>query len=81
MFEAYRALFEQWRLAFAIGAENAARGARVSSLRELLRLIAHYQKESRGHLLDANVTPRSSAPCESTAPGRGSSRPQAASMA
>ena len=81
VFEAYRALFEQWRLAFAIGAENAARGARVSSLRELLRLIAHYQKESRGHLLDANVTPRSSAPCESTAPGRGSSRPQAASMA
>ncbi len=81
LFEAFRVLFEQWRLAFAIGAENAARGARVSSLRELVRLIAHYQEESRGHLLDATVTPQSSAPCESTAPGRGSSRPQAASMA
>jgi hypothetical protein len=40
LIEAYRALFEQWRLAFEIGAENAARGARVWSLAELIGLVA-----------------------------------------
>ena len=40
--DAYRALFTQWRLAFEIGAENAARGARVTSIAELLGLL-------RGH--------------------------------
>jgi hypothetical protein len=40
LIEAYRALFEQWRLAFEIGAENAARGARVWSLAELVGLVA-----------------------------------------
>jgi hypothetical protein len=38
--EAYRALFEQWRLAFEIGAANAARGARVWSIAELAGLLA-----------------------------------------
>lgn len=38
--EAYGALFEQWRLAFEIGAVNAARGAKVCSLRELAGLLA-----------------------------------------
>jgi hypothetical protein len=37
--EAYRALCGQWRLAFEIGAENAARGARVWSLGELIGLV------------------------------------------
>jgi hypothetical protein len=81
LFEAYRVLFKQWRLAFAIGAVNAARGAKVSSLRELVRLTARYQQESRGHLRDTALRSQWSAASESTAPGRGSSSPQAASMA
>ncbi|MCE2392675.1 MAG: hypothetical protein J4G09_14555 [Proteobacteria bacterium] len=36
---AYRVLFEQWRLAFEIGARNAERGARVFSLGELWRAL------------------------------------------
>jgi membrane protein DedA with SNARE-associated domain len=35
---AYRTLFEQWRIAFRIGAQNRARGARPTPLRTLLRL-------------------------------------------
>ncbi|HEX6624718.1 MAG TPA: VTT domain-containing protein [Pyrinomonadaceae bacterium] len=35
---AYRTLFEQWRIAFRIGARNRARGARPTPLRTLLRL-------------------------------------------
>jgi hypothetical protein len=40
LIEAYRALYEQWRLAFEIGAANAARGARVWSIAELAGLVA-----------------------------------------
>ena len=36
LLDAYRALFTQWSLAFAIGAENARRGARVTSARALV---------------------------------------------
>ncbi|MFN7940292.1 MAG: alpha/beta fold hydrolase [Thermoanaerobaculia bacterium] len=36
---AYRTLFEQWRLAFEIGEENAQSGHRPTTLRELLRLL------------------------------------------
>ncbi|MBL8208296.1 MAG: VTT domain-containing protein [Blastocatellia bacterium] len=39
LWTAYRTLFAQWRIAFAIGAQNLARGARVVSGRELLRLV------------------------------------------
>jgi len=39
---AYRALCEQWRLAFEIGAMNAARGARVWSVAELAGLVASH---------------------------------------
>jgi hypothetical protein len=46
--EAYRVLFEQWRLAFAIGAVNAARGARVSSLAELVDLLRGHASSRRG---------------------------------
>jgi hypothetical protein len=35
---AYKVLFRQWRLAFEIGAQNRARGARPTPLIELLRL-------------------------------------------
>jgi RimK-like ATP-grasp domain len=45
--EAYRALCEQWRLAFEIGAENAARGARVWSLVELAGLLAAHVGSQR----------------------------------
>ena len=36
---AYRVIFEQWRLAFEIGAANRARGARQTPAAELCRLI------------------------------------------
>jgi hypothetical protein len=45
--DAYRALFEQWRLAFEIGAENAARGARVWSLGMLIALVAAHAGSPR----------------------------------
>jgi MFS family permease len=48
--DAYRALFEQWHLAFEIGSENVRRGATVTSLRTLGRLLAEYRVRSRGHL-------------------------------
>lgn len=38
--DAYRILFEQWRLAFEIGAANARLGAKVTTVRDLLQLIA-----------------------------------------
>jgi hypothetical protein len=45
--DAYRALFEQWRLVFEIGAENIARGAMATSMTELARLVARYRASSR----------------------------------
>ena len=36
---AYRVLFEQWRIAFAIAEANRARGATPATLRELARLV------------------------------------------
>jgi pimeloyl-ACP methyl ester carboxylesterase/membrane protein DedA with SNARE-associated domain len=39
LIDAYRVLFEQWRIAFEIGRQNRARGARPASLRELARLV------------------------------------------
>jgi hypothetical protein len=50
---AYRALFEQWRLAFEIGAANAKRGAQVTSMWALVRLLIHYREASKGHLASA----------------------------
>ena len=47
LIEAYRALCGQWRLAFEIGAENAARGARVWSLAELIGLVAAHADSQR----------------------------------
>jgi hypothetical protein len=40
--DAYRVLFEQWRLAFEIGVTNRERGVKASSLRELLRALRSY---------------------------------------
>ena len=48
--DAYRTLFAQWRLAFAIGAENRERGASPATIAELLRLLVAYRQASGGHL-------------------------------
>jgi len=47
---AWAALLAQWRLAYAIGAENARRGARVSRLGELRRAIADYRALAAGRV-------------------------------
>jgi len=44
LIDAYRVLFEQWRLAFEIGAKNRERGVRPSTLRELLRMLTDYSR-------------------------------------
>jgi len=50
--DAYRALFEQWRLAFEIGAENRSRGASQTSLWHLMRLAISYREQSQKHLIE-----------------------------
>jgi membrane protein DedA with SNARE-associated domain len=47
---AYRVLFEQWRIAFEIGARNRAKGARPASVRELIHLMNLYSEISQGHI-------------------------------
>jgi membrane protein DedA with SNARE-associated domain len=44
---AYRVLFAQWRLAFAIAAANRRRGARPASLREVVRLLRRARPAQR----------------------------------
>ena len=44
LIEAYRALFDQWRLAFEIGAANIARGARAWTVFELVGLVRRYRQ-------------------------------------
>ena len=39
LFAAYRVLFEQWRIAFEIGAQNRQRGEKPAPLRTLLGLL------------------------------------------
>jgi pimeloyl-ACP methyl ester carboxylesterase/membrane protein DedA with SNARE-associated domain len=46
---AYAILFEQWRIAFAIGEANRDRGARPATAREILALIRYYRRISHGH--------------------------------
>jgi len=48
--DAYRTLFEQWRLAFAIGAENRERGIEPTGISQLARLTVRYRQTSGGHL-------------------------------
>jgi esterase/lipase len=57
LLDAYRALFEQWRVAFEIGAENAAMGATRSSIRQLLQSLLAYREESKGHLIAVTESP------------------------
>ncbi len=44
LFEAYRVLFAQWRIAFEIGAQNRARGAQPTSLSALLRAVFEFNQ-------------------------------------
>ncbi|MEQ1763293.1 MAG: VTT domain-containing protein [Pyrinomonadaceae bacterium] len=39
LFDAYKTLFSQWRIAFEIGQQNAERGASRTSVRDLIRLV------------------------------------------
>jgi hypothetical protein len=48
---AWRTLAEQWRLAFAIGAENVRLGARAWTARELAALLA--ERSRRRHAAEA----------------------------
>ena len=50
--DAYRALFEQWRLAFEIGAGNVSRGVGETTVWQLMRLLIAYRHESEGHLVE-----------------------------
>lgn len=43
LIDAYRVLFEQWRLAFEIGAKNRERGVKPSTVRELFKMLGNYQ--------------------------------------
>jgi hypothetical protein len=47
LFRAYRVLFEQWRLAFEIGARNRAAGHRPASPLDLLRSLRAFRREVR----------------------------------
>jgi hypothetical protein len=49
LLEAYRVLFEQWRLAFEIGAKNRAAGVKPTSLSELWRELIAYRGKQRSH--------------------------------
>jgi len=49
LFRAYATLFEQWRIAFRIGARNRERGVHPSTFREIIHLIRHYQRISHSH--------------------------------
>jgi pimeloyl-ACP methyl ester carboxylesterase/membrane protein DedA with SNARE-associated domain len=47
LWEAYRVLFEQWRIAFEIGDRNRALGTRPTTVRELIAMIRQYRQQSR----------------------------------
>jgi hypothetical protein len=49
LLDAYEVLFRQWRIAFEIGERNIAKGARPTSLRQLLRAVLKYRQTSKGH--------------------------------
>jgi pimeloyl-ACP methyl ester carboxylesterase/membrane protein DedA with SNARE-associated domain len=49
LFAAYKVLFEQWRVAFEIGARNRARGIRPVSIRALANMLVEYRRQSGSH--------------------------------
>lgn len=46
---AWATLFEQWRIAFEIGAANRRRGARPAGLRDIMRMARDYRRAARTH--------------------------------
>jgi len=57
LWEAWRTLAAQWRLAFEIGAENRRRGVRPASARTLLAAAFRYRRQARGHGPAAGAPP------------------------
>ena len=49
IFAAYKTLFEQWRIAFEIGAQNCERGFKPTQLRKLLKWMIAYREQSQAH--------------------------------
>lgn len=49
LFDAYRVLFQQWRIAFEIGDLNRARGIRPASVADLLNVTREYRRLAQGH--------------------------------
>ncbi|QQS47795.1 MAG: alpha/beta fold hydrolase [Acidobacteriota bacterium] len=49
LLDAYRTLFEQWRIAFRIGHLNRLRGARPTPVRTLLSWLIAYREKSQNH--------------------------------
>jgi hypothetical protein len=49
LFQAYRVLFRQWRIAFEIGDLNRSRGVRSASVADLLRMAGEYRRLARGY--------------------------------
>jgi hypothetical protein len=49
VFAAYKILFEQWRIAFEIGAQNRQRGFKPTPVRTLLKWMIDYREQSQGH--------------------------------
>jgi len=50
LLEAYRVLFQQWRIAFEIGDRNRARGIQPASVGDLLDASREYVRVAQGHL-------------------------------
>jgi len=49
LFDAYRVLFEQWRIAFEIGDFNRAHGTRPTSVTDLLKAAREYRRLAQGY--------------------------------
>jgi hypothetical protein len=49
LFDAYRVLFQQWRIAFEIGDLNRARGIRPASVGDLLDATGEYGRLAQRH--------------------------------
>ena len=50
VWQAYRVLCHQWRIAFAIGAQNRSRGLTPSSIGDLVRSVRQYRRLTGGRL-------------------------------
>jgi len=48
--DAYTILFDQWRMAYEIGAENRARGAATTGVLRLATLMGHYRAVAARHV-------------------------------